>query len=48
LPEIFGALTADLTNAGYLVNRSRPLIEYYRRVDELVIKVPVSEGDGAG
>jgi DNA gyrase inhibitor GyrI len=47
LPEIFDALTADLTSAGYLVDRTRPLIEYYRRVDELVIMVPVLDGAGA-
>jgi hypothetical protein len=48
LPEIFGALATDLTVAGLLIDRSRPLIEYYRRVDELIIKVPVLVGDGAG
>ena len=46
LPEIFGTLTADLTDAGHLVDRSRPLIEHYRRVDELIIKVPVLGGEG--
>jgi len=40
-PRIFDALHADLVDAGYLVDTSRPSIEYYRRSDELMIMVPV-------
>lgn len=42
LPELFDELHADLVTAGHLVDRSRPLIEYYRREDALVIMIPVT------
>jgi len=45
LPGLFHALHADLIDAGYLSDMSRPLIEYYRRSDELLIMVPVLSAD---
>jgi|GEM_PF-800331 len=45
LPELFDELHADLVNAGHLVDRSRPLIEYYRREDALVIMIPVASAN---
>ena len=41
LPEIFDELHADLVEAGYFVDTTRPSLEFYRRSDELVIMVPV-------
>jgi DNA gyrase inhibitor GyrI len=41
LPEIFDELHADLIEAGYFVDTSRPSLEFYRRSNELVIMVPV-------
>ncbi len=44
-PRIVDALHADLVDAGYLEDTSRPSIEYYRRSDELLIMVPVLRVD---
>jgi hypothetical protein len=41
LPGIFDRLKADLTEAGFLVDLTRPSLEFYRRSDELLIMVPV-------
>jgi DNA gyrase inhibitor GyrI len=41
LPDIFGALHSDLVASGYLIDPSRPLIEFYRRSDELTVMMPV-------
>jgi hypothetical protein len=45
LPGMFDALHADLVDGGYLIDESRPSIEYYRRSDELLIMVPVLSAD---
>ena len=49
LPEIFDELHADLVEAGYFVDTTRPSLEFYRRSNELVIMVPVlpAESDRA-
>ncbi len=41
LPEFFDQLQADLIEAGFLRDVNRPLLEFYRRSDELLIMVPV-------
>ena len=41
LPVIFTDLQGDLVDAGFRIDPSRPSIEYYRRIDELIIMVPV-------
>jgi hypothetical protein len=41
LPEIFDQLRADLVKGGYLVDVTRPSVEFYRRANELLIMVPV-------
>lgn len=41
LPDLFDELRADLVDAGFSIDHSRPLIEYYRREDALTIMVPV-------
>jgi hypothetical protein len=48
LPSIFDLLMADLVAAGHSIDRSRPLIEYYRRADELAVMVPVLELEQSG
>ncbi len=40
LPQAFDALQAELTSAGFLHDRGRPSIEFYRRIDELIIMIP--------
>lgn len=47
LPGLFDELQADLVEAGHPIDRSRPLIEYYRREDALTMMVPVM-ADGQG
>ncbi len=44
LPQLFDWLHADLNGVGYVTDLSRPCIEFYRRLDELVIMVPVVLG----
>jgi hypothetical protein len=44
LPQLFDWLHADLNGVGYVTDLSRPCIEFYRRLDELVIMVPVVRG----
>ena len=46
LPRLFDALHAALVGSGYLIDRARPLIEYYRRMDALTIMIPVIGNDG--
>jgi len=46
LPEIFDQLQADLIEAGFSPGRHRPLLEFYRRSNELLIMVPVLPGPG--
>lgn len=41
LPEIFDDLHADLVNAGLRIDPWRPLIEFYRCRDALIIMMPV-------
>jgi hypothetical protein len=41
LPGIFDQLQADLVEAGFLVDVTRPYVEFYRRSNELLIMVPV-------
>jgi hypothetical protein len=41
LSQIFDSLQRELTSGGYVHDRERPSIEFYRRIDELVIMVPV-------
>jgi hypothetical protein len=40
-PQIFDQLQSDLTGAGLHIDQARPSIESYRRIDELVIMLPV-------
>ena len=40
-PQIFDELRSDLIGAGLQTDQDRPSIEFYRRIDELVIMVPV-------
>jgi hypothetical protein len=47
LPGLFDELQADLVDAGYPIDQSRPLIEYYGREDAHTIMVPVM-ADGQG
>lgn len=44
LPEFFDQLQADLIDAGFLRDSTRPLLEFYRRSDELLIMMPVLAG----
>ena len=44
LPGIFDQLQADLVEAGFLVDVTRPSLEFYRRSNELLIMVPVLPG----
>ncbi len=44
LPGIFDHLRTDLVEAGFLVDVTRPSLEFYRRSNELLIMVPVSLG----
>lgn len=46
LPEIFDHLQADLLNAGFLHDATRPSLEFYRRSNELLIMMPVLPGPG--
>jgi len=48
LPQLFDSLHAALVGSGYLIDRSRPSIEYYRRMDALTIMVPVLAVDQVG
>jgi hypothetical protein len=41
LAQLFDSLHADLDRVGYATDLSRPCVEFYRRLDELVIMVPV-------
>jgi hypothetical protein len=41
LPGIFDGLLEDLVAAGFLIDTTRPSIEYYRRRDELIVMAPV-------
>jgi hypothetical protein len=41
LPGIFDQLQADLIEAGFLVDVTRPSLEFYRRSNELLIMMPV-------
>ena len=44
LSELFDQLQADLFDAGFLGDATRPLLEFYRRSDELLMMVPVFAG----
>ena len=46
LPEIFDHLQADLLEAGFLRDFTRPSLEFYRRSNELLIMMPVLPGLG--
>ena len=46
LPEIFDQLQADLLEAGFIRDVTRPSLEFYRRSNELLIMVPVLPGPG--
>ncbi len=46
LPEIFDHLQADLLEAGFLRDATRPSLEFYRRSNELLIMMPVLPGPG--
>jgi hypothetical protein len=46
LPEIFDHLQADLLEAGFLRDVTRPSLEFYRRSNELLIMMPVLPGLG--
>ena len=44
LPGLFDQLQAELVEAGFLVDVTRPCLEFYRRSNELLIMVPVLPG----
>ena len=44
LSQLFDQLQADLFAAGFLQDATRPLLEFYRRSDELLMMVPVLAG----
>lgn len=48
LPRLFDALRDALVGSGYLISDTRPLIEYYRRMDALTIMMPVIGENDAG
>jgi hypothetical protein len=41
LPSIVGRLQSDVVGAGLVLDPDRPMVEYYRRIDELLMMVPV-------
>ena len=44
LPQIFDRLNDDLADASFLIDATRPSLEFYRRSNELVIMMPVVPG----
>lgn len=48
LPRLFDELHEALVGAGHQIDRTRPLVEYYRRHDALTIMIPVVGTDGVG
>jgi hypothetical protein len=46
LPAIVGRLQSDMAGAGLDVDPDRPMLEYYRRRDELLMMVPVRSDHG--
>jgi hypothetical protein len=44
LPEIFDRLNEDLADGSFLIDATRPSLEFYRRSNELVIMMPVVPG----
>jgi hypothetical protein len=48
LPSIVGRLQSDVVGAGLAVDPDRPMLEYYRRIDELLVMVPVRAHDAPG
>ena len=45
LPSIVERLQSDVVGAGLAVDQDRPMLEYYRRIDELLMMVPVCDHD---
>jgi DNA gyrase inhibitor GyrI len=41
LPTIVSQLESDIEGSGLMVDPDRPSLEYYRRIDELLIMLPV-------
>ena len=48
LPSIVDRLQTDIADAGLAVDPDRPMLEYYRRVDELLMMVPVHPDEARG
>jgi DNA gyrase inhibitor GyrI len=48
LPSIVAQLRTDIADAGLAVDPERPMLEYYRRVDELLMMVPVHPDETPG
>jgi hypothetical protein len=46
LPDIVSRLQTDIVGAGLSVDPHRPMLEYYRRIDELLIMLPVLTDSG--
>ncbi len=47
LPEVVSRLQTDIVRAGLVVDPQRPMLEYYRRIDELLIMLPVLPESGS-
>jgi DNA gyrase inhibitor GyrI len=41
LPAIVSQLESDIEVSGLAVDRDRPWLEFYRRIDELVVMLPI-------
>jgi DNA gyrase inhibitor GyrI len=48
LPSIVDQLQSDIEGVGLEVDTDRPILEYYRRIDELLMMVPVRPEDSPG
>ncbi len=46
LPAIVGQLHSDIKGSGLAVDPDRPSLEHYRRIDELLIMLPVLPDKG--
>lgn len=42
LPTIVGQLESDIGHSGLEIDRTRPWLEFYRRIDELLVLLPVA------
>jgi hypothetical protein len=44
LPAIVSQLESDIKVSGLAVDQDRPWLEFYRRIDELLVMLPVLPG----